>query len=149
MCVSGKEIQRERDRRRTVRARTGGEKLDSVSLLSRVFDGLAVTCWMMHKKDPQWLLHVLWPSRWAYGACFTRYVSSRVRAHLSTVTYCTCNCVCVPVCAHMFLFVHSDLTHSEQHMIFFHWCMKFNNSPCFYLRRCGSFRVGKSVYVIR
>lgn len=33
-----------RSRRRKVIARAGSEKLDSVPLLSRVFDGLAVTC---------------------------------------------------------------------------------------------------------
>lgn len=54
--VPGKETQRERetaerdDRRREVTARRSREKLDSVSLFSRVFDGLTVTCWMTHKR---------------------------------------------------------------------------------------------------
>lgn len=36
--------------RRKATARAGSEKLDSVSSLSRVFDGPAVTRWMMHKR---------------------------------------------------------------------------------------------------
>lgn len=86
-------------------AGTGREKLDSVSLLSRVFDGLTVTCWMTHKR-----IHGDYCMCYDHAVEHTVHVSAYLcrrmwAAHLSTVTLRPCSCVHPWVDTHVPIYV--------------------------------------------